>query len=109
MPKIINPEISAKILAVMEDVALSNNGYSQFAAIRPDVKRWLEVAGYVVKNNPDGIFGANSVIVFSAPAWAIFVAEQNAAVARLRDIFSPRVSVDFEAKIMARNADYLLS
>jgi hypothetical protein len=37
------------------------------------------------------------------------VAEQNANVARLRDIISPLMSVDFEAKILAKNADYLLS
>jgi hypothetical protein len=106
MSQIIIPEIAARIFAAMEDVALSNNGYTQMPAQRRDVVRALELAGYVVRANPNGIFGANGVMVFSAAAWAIFVEEQNAI---LRPLAFPQVVFDAEAAILSRNADYLLA
>jgi hypothetical protein len=109
MSKIYHPEISAKIIAIMEDVALSNNGYSYMSAIRPDVKRAVELAGYVVKANPNGVYGPNGVIVFSAAAWLIFQAEANERVAAIRASVDNHPAFDYEAAILARNVDHLFA
>ncbi len=102
MSKIYHPFVSAKIIEAMEDVALSNNGYSRIV-LRGDVASALKLAGYKVFK----IEGHMLYMVFAAAAWDIYVAERNAEIRKLVDGRGPEV--DYEAKILARNANHLFT
>ncbi len=99
MTKIYPPHITAQILRAMESAEAGNNGYATMP-LRGDVATALRAAGYVVIRN-----GLNNFTVYTAHAWACFVAERNNEI---RAMMNRQDGFDFEAAILERNVEHLL-
>lgn len=96
---IYKPELSARILAAMQSVMLSNNGYADIG-YNPDIANALHLAGFIV---------IESTTLHGNPTFKAFTKEGQAALrfaphafSTYRPVMYAPDYIDYEGAILAR-------